>query len=120
MNAALHIHCLDEERFPIFSDECRQSEGEYILPFIDQIWWGNLNKTILRMLTEWEFLFREMKAAGTAMELFVSLTRSEQKTFTCLELQIPPELMRILHQLEIPLKIAIVTDSEYSNESMEK
>ncbi|MDO4575832.1 MAG: hypothetical protein Q4D98_11525 [Planctomycetia bacterium] len=114
MIAALHVHHLDEERFPVFSEECRQSAGEYILPFNDLVYWNaDLDNVVLRMLTEWEALFLEMKSAGAKLEFFVSLPRDKQrKTYTCLEFRIPPEMMKLLHRLEIPFNIHIVSDTD--------
>ena len=115
MNAALHIHHLNEERFPVFSNEYKQSAGEYILPFIERVYWSNLSDTILRMLTKWESLFLDMKNAGAVLELQIRLTRKEQKSFICLEFQISPALMQVLNQLEISPSIQMIDENFPSN-----
>lgn len=113
----LTIRGLDDEKFPVFSDDWKQANGEYRLPFPERLDWYEVGKTVQKTLVEWEPLFLEMKNSGAEFELSITIPREEQAKFLRTRFGLESDCIRVLHRLEIPLKFSIISDSERANES---
>lgn len=113
----LSVRGLDDEKFPVFSDDWKQANGEYRLPFPERLDWFDVGETVQKTLTEWEPLFLEMKNSGAEFELSITIPREQQAKFFRTEFSVDFDCIRVLHRLEIPLEFSITGDSERATES---